>query len=80
MFAGNGIVSSCLMDEQCSTVYVYHIFFMHSPVGRLRLLPCLGCYKQHCSEPWGACYLFKSEFSPDTGPGVGLQDHVEFCV
>ena len=22
-----------------------------------RLLPCLGCYKQYCSEHWGACIL-----------------------
>ena len=27
-----------------------------------RLLPCLGSYKQHCNEHWGACILSDYHF------------------
>ena len=36
------------------------------------MLPYLGCCKQCHSEHWGAC-LFRSCFSPDVCPGVGLR-------
>ena len=41
----------------------------------LRLLPCLGCCKQSCSEHWGT-FPFEPLFSPDTRPGAGLQYHM----
>ena len=41
----------------------------------LRLLPCLGCCKQCCSEHWGT-FPFEPLFSPDTRPGAGLQYHM----
>ena len=32
--------------------------------GTFRLLPCLGCCKQCCSEHWGACIVSEPWFSP----------------
>ena len=43
-----------------------------------QLLPCVDSCKQCCSGHWGLSpplYTFGSCFSPDTCPGVGLQDY-----
>ena len=32
-----------------------------------KLLPCLGCCKQCCSEPWSACIMFFSGYMPRSG-------------
>ena len=42
------------------------------PPWTFRLLPCLGYCTQCCNECMDS---FRSWFSPDTGPGVGLPDH-----
>ena len=55
--SANGITS--LFYVWYSTVYTYHILSMHSSVDGHKLLPSLGCCKQHYSEHWGACIYFK---------------------
>lgn len=44
--------------------------------GRFRLLLCLGYCEQCCSKPWGRLFPFRSCFSMDIHPGVGLQGHM----
>ena len=43
--ASNDIISSFLMAEQYSIVYMYHIFFIHFYWWTFRLLLCFGYYK-----------------------------------
>jgi len=57
-------------------IYVPYILYPFLCQWTFSLLPCLGCYKQCCSEHWDACIFSNYGFSPDTGPRVGLLDHM----
>ena len=57
-------------------IYVPYILYPFLCQRTFSLLPCLGCYKQCCSEHWDACIFSNYGFSPDTGPRVGLLDRM----
>ena len=51
-------------------MYMYHIFFIHSPVdGHLAIV-------NSAAVKTGVHKSFQMEFSLDKHPGVGLQDHI----
>ena len=67
-----GLSSLFLMAEQYSIVYMYvpHLLYPFLCQWTFRLLPCLGCCKQCCSEHQGACIfgaLFFSGYTPKSG-------------
>ena len=54
-------------------VYVTHLLHPFLCWWTFRLLPCLGCCKQHCSLHWDACILANHVFLP----GMGFLEHME---
>ena len=75
--AANGIISFFFMAEYYSSVYMYHIFFIHSSIdehlGSFYVLAIINCAAVSIGVHM---YLFKLEFSLDICPGLGLLDHM----
>ena len=63
----------CIYIYPTSSLSILYPFICQ---GTFDLLPCLSYCKQSCYVHWGCMYLFELQFSPDTCPGVGLQDHL----
>ena len=55
---------------------ITHLLYPFLCQWSFRLLPCLGSCKQCSDERWGCMYPFRSCFSLDTCPGMGLQDYM----
>ena len=83
--AVNGIhYSAHFMCECYSSVYMHHVFFLHSPVSThwsmdTGLLPCLGYCKWCCCEHWGAWIVLNYGFLWVYMPGVGLLPYDSCC-
>ena len=75
-FAANGIISFFLwLSNIPLSLYVPYLIYTLLCQWTFRLLPCLGCHKQCCTEYW-VWYLFKLCFSLHRCPGVELLDHI----
>ena len=55
-------------------IYALHLFYPFLCWWTFWLLPCLFCYKQFCSELWGACSLSDHVFFLSICPGVGIAE------
>ena len=62
-------ISSLFIDEEYSTVYMYHVVFIHPSVKTFKLLPCLGTCKQCCTA---VHVSFWSVFFSGVWPVMGL--------
>ena len=80
--AANGIISFFFMAEYYSSVYMYHIFFIHSSVhGHLGGFHVFAIVNSAAMNIGVHVSFQIIEFSPDICPGVGLLYHmVALCL
>ena len=75
--AANGIIWFFFTAEWYSSVYIYHIFLIHSPVdGHLGCFHVLASVTSAPVNTHGCMCLFQGKFCVDISPGVGLLGHM----